>query len=186
MNKNVNITKETRKKLINSFWQLYKKKDLSKITVGEICINAKYERTTFYRYFMDINDIINQLEDDIINNILNSIKSSNNVSTEISFYKFKKFIDKYGEYIVVFYEKGERCFYNKFKTLIKSNVYDYLNFNIHDEHKKEFLFEFMFSSLINSFVYWYRHQDIMKLESFVKLINGMLLSVAKIVESYNK
>lgn len=185
MKKKTSTAEETRKKLINSFWKLYKKKDLSKITIGEICTNANYERTTFYRYFTDINDILNQLEDEIINGIIKRIEKKTNLTTGITYNRFKRFVSTYGEYIIILNEKGERRFCNKFKNLIKNNVYDYFGFNIQDENKKDFLFEFMFSSLINSFVYWYNHQDIMSLEAFVKLVNGMILNSAKILEKYN-
>ena len=172
MKKQPHVTEQTRRKLINAFWELYKTEDLSKITVGNICRTASYERTSFYRYFFDINDVLNQLEDEIINNIKISIK--NNVKSK-AFENFKKFTDEYGEYIVVFYEKGNKIFYDKFKNLVKDDVYQYLNININDALKKEFIFEFVFSSLINSFAYWYRNQDAIDLETFTDFANNIIL-----------
>ena len=186
MKKQPHITEQTKKNLVYSFWQLYKTNDLNKITISNISKKANYERTTFYRYFIDINDILEYLENDIIENLKTSIKNRFEKTKGISIDRFKSFTGVYGEYIVVFHEKGNKSFYNKFKVFIKDTVYDYFNFNIKDENIKEFLFEFMFSSLINSFAYWYRNQNIMSLESFVLLLNGMLLNTAKIVESYEK
>ena len=171
MKKQPQITMRTRKNLINGFWKLYKEEELSKITVGNICITANYERTSFYRYFKDINDILNQLENDIIEGIKDNIRES--IKSE-AFTNFKSFVDTYGEYLTVFHEKGNITFYSKFKELVKSDVYNYLNLNIEDEEKKEFIFEFIFSSLINSYSYWYRHQDMMDLESFADLARNIL------------
>ena len=176
MNKQPHITEKTKKNLINSFWKLYKKEDLTKITVSRICENAKYERTTFYRYFIDISDVLTQIEDEVINNIRKDIANKQKKSSNILFDGFKKFTDDYGEYIIVFYEKGNITFYNKMKELIKNDVYEYLNLNIVDETKKEFLYEFMFSSLINSYAYWYRHKNNMSLEAFVKFANEIILN----------
>ena len=180
------VTEQTRIKLLNSFWKLYKKKDISKITIGELCANANYERTTFYRYFLDIEDIKKHVEDEIINNIKNSIKENleKKQETTIFFEGFKKFTSIYGEYIVVFNEKGNASFCTKFKELIKQDVYEYLNFNVQDEAKKELLFEFMFQSLINSYTYWYRHKKDMSLEQFVKFSNSILLNGTKSIIEY--
>ena len=187
MKKQLYTTEQTKKNLINSFWELYKKEDISKITIGKICNTASYERTTFYRYFTDITDILNHVEDEIIENIKKDIQNSekNSNTSSIFFDGFKRFTDKYGEYIVIFHEKGNRHFYIKFKELIKKDVYEYLNFNIKDENQKEFLFEFLFSSLINSYTYWYRNQKIMDLETFVKFTNNILLNGTNSIINYN-
>lgn len=52
MKKQPQVTELTRKKLINSFWNLYKEKDITKIGIKNICDCAKYDRTTFYRYYI--------------------------------------------------------------------------------------------------------------------------------------
>ena len=130
------VTERTRKNLVNAFFKLYKKGDTNKITVGEICKTANYERTTFYRYFSDTNEIINYFEDSIIEDIRASIKA--NLKSK-ALANFKKFVDNYGEYITVFNEKGNRNFYDKFKKLVKNDVYAYLEFNIDDEKNNLFL-----------------------------------------------
>ena len=176
MKKQPHITEQTRKKLLDGFWNLYKKKDITQITVKNICDIASYERTTFYRYFTDITDILNQLEDYVINNIKNeiSIKLKSIEPITISSEGFTKFTSVYGEYLVIFSEKGNISFYKKFKELIKTDGYDYLIINIIDDNKKDFVFEFIFSSLINAFIYWYRHQKKISIESFILFANTIL------------
>ena len=66
--------------------------------------------------------------------------------------------------------------FGKFKKLIINDVFDYFSFDIPNEKKKEFLFEFIFSSVINSYAYWYRHQDITDLCTFVTFLNKILLN----------
>ena len=177
MRKQPQITEATQKKLIDSFWKLYQKEDVIKITVGTICKKAGFDRTTFYRYFNGISDLLDFIEDNLINSIKSDIKNNyrHDTNDKIVFDGFKKFNDKYGERIVVFYEKGNRRFYHKFKELIKTDAYAYFKIDIKDESKKEFVFEFMFASLLNSYAYWYRNQDMANLESFVKLTNKMLI-----------
>ncbi len=175
------VTERTRKNLVNAFFKLYKNGDVNKITVGEICKTAEYETTTFYRYFSDTNEIINYLEDSIIEDIRASIKA--NLKSK-ALANFKKFVDNYGEYITVFNEKGNRSFYDKLKKLVKEDVYDYLKFNIKDEKQKEFVFEFIFSSLLNSFTYWYRHKNMMSIDKFVEFANNMLMNGTSSIVNY--
>ncbi len=183
MKKQPLITEKTRKKLLDAFWQLYENNDMTKIRIKEICEIANYDRTTFYRYFTDINDILNEMEDEIINNLTIAIRKKHFNLTHIPFENFKAFSDTYGNYIIVFYEKGNRRFYLKFKELVKNDVYEYLNLNVYDEDKKEFLYEFLFSSLIISYAYWYRNQSMMNLEAFAKLANGIIMNGAKMIIS---
>src|SRR5699024_10553656 len=56
----------TRNNLIEAFWDIYKIKPLSKITVKEITDKAGYNRGTFYTYFSDINEILTLLKEGLI------------------------------------------------------------------------------------------------------------------------
>ena len=92
MNKQPQVTEKTRKKLIASFWKMYKTNDISKITIGNICKRADYERTSFYRYFDDINDILEQTEKEIVESIRSDIqKNYKDEDTGIFYEGFKKF-----------------------------------------------------------------------------------------------
>ncbi len=58
--------KITRQNLSDAFWQLYLKKKIEKITVKEICELAGYNRSTFYVYYKDVYDILDEIENRII------------------------------------------------------------------------------------------------------------------------
>ncbi|MDD3306418.1 MAG: TetR/AcrR family transcriptional regulator [Acetobacterium sp.] len=58
--------KITRQNLIDSFWRLYCKKSIEKITVKEICALAGYNRSTFYVYFKDAYEILEEIEEQTI------------------------------------------------------------------------------------------------------------------------
>lgn len=57
---------ETKQTLIDAFWKLYKEKSIEKITVGQIAAVAGYNRSTFYEYFYDVPDVLQQIEDSIM------------------------------------------------------------------------------------------------------------------------
>ena len=64
------IKEMTRKNFTEAFWLLYEKKDIKKISVNEICQLAGYHRNSFYRYFSDVYDVLEQIEDHVIDDIL--------------------------------------------------------------------------------------------------------------------
>lgn len=57
----MNMAKDTRKEIMDTFMELLNKKPLSKITITEIITEANISRNTFYYYFDDIFDLIKQL-----------------------------------------------------------------------------------------------------------------------------
>lgn len=65
MKKRSEQTLLTKEKLINAFWALYEQKPYEQITVREISELAGYNRSTFYTYFKDVYDVLEQTEDEI-------------------------------------------------------------------------------------------------------------------------
>ena len=59
----------TREVFIDTFCELYRTKPVEKITVSEITRKAGYNRTTFYDYFLDVYDLLEQIEEELINHI---------------------------------------------------------------------------------------------------------------------
>lgn len=53
---------ETRKKIVSSFWERYKKSGIEKITVRDITDASGIYRTTFYLHFPDVYAILEMLE----------------------------------------------------------------------------------------------------------------------------
>lgn len=57
---------QTEDQIRTIFIELLKKKELSKITVREICEQAQINRTTFYLHHTDIYDLMEKIESDMI------------------------------------------------------------------------------------------------------------------------
>ncbi len=69
MKKQPEITDRTRQKFVDAFWALAKEKPVSKIAVSELTRIAGYNRSTFYEYFLDTDDLLSYVEDKLIENV---------------------------------------------------------------------------------------------------------------------
>ena len=56
----------TKKKLTNTMLTLMKEKRLQDITVLELCKKANINRTTFYKYYKDVEDLVIKIEDSLL------------------------------------------------------------------------------------------------------------------------
>ena len=70
MNKRPELTEQTKRNLRTAFWSLYAQKPLEKISVREITALAGYNRGTFYLYYQDVYDLLNQIEDELLAPVL--------------------------------------------------------------------------------------------------------------------
>lgn len=69
MKKQTETTEATRAHILDAFWELYKEMPFEKISVNAIAAKANIHRSTFYRYFTDIQNVLEELENDLIEEI---------------------------------------------------------------------------------------------------------------------
>lgn len=62
-------TKYTKKVIQDTFISLLSKKEIKKITVSEICSIADVNRATFYRYYLDVYDLLDKIQEEFINDL---------------------------------------------------------------------------------------------------------------------
>ena len=66
--------KYTKRIIKDTFLELLQEKDITKVTVIELCNKADINRATFYRYYLDIYDLLDKLEEEFINEVKESYK----------------------------------------------------------------------------------------------------------------
>lgn len=64
--------KYTKKVIKETFLSLLEEKDISNISVKELCEKADVNRGTFYRYYEDIYDLLKKIEEEFIEEVKNS------------------------------------------------------------------------------------------------------------------
>lgn len=68
---------KTLENIAHEFLALRAKTPLNSIKINELCINAKINKSTFYRHYADIFDLSDKIEDGIIDGIMQNFTSIN-------------------------------------------------------------------------------------------------------------
>lgn len=66
--------KYTKMVLKESFIKLLEKKDISQITIKEICEDADINRATFYAHYSDQHDLLRKIENELLDNVREHLK----------------------------------------------------------------------------------------------------------------
>lgn len=64
----------TQMALQNAFTSLYAQEDVHRITVKELCKVAPAARTTFYTYYQNVDELLEQIEDTLVADITETCK----------------------------------------------------------------------------------------------------------------
>lgn len=164
---------ETRKSLIEAFCLLYREKPLAKITVQAVTRKAGYNRTTFYQYFLDIDDILRQVENSLLDYI---VQKRYSLETDKQTHSFiEDLVDLYQKRAVEVnallgpYGRGH------FTEILKQGL-DLKFFNLDTDTNNKYqpyLIEFRLTSALNLFALWLsRGQDI-SVEELIELVTKL-------------
>lgn len=158
----------TKNNLIEAFWDIYKEKPLSKITVKEITDKAGYNRGTFYTYFKDINEIQQLLKENLIptkDMILGPLmmldKNSGNIFKTLD--RTNDYVKEHSEKIAVLIgPEGDPSFVHEFKMRIRMIIMDYVyELKVKEPEKIEYIIEYQLSALIGMFQLWLEKNESM-------------------------
>lgn len=158
----------TKNNLIEAFWDIYKEKPLSKITVKEITDKAGYNRGTFYTYFKDINEIQQLLKENLIptkDMILGPLmmldKSGGNIFETLD--RTNDYVKEHSDKIAVLIgPEGDPSFVHEFKMRIRQIIMDYVyELKVKEPEKIEYIIEYQLSALIGMFQLWLEKNESM-------------------------
>lgn len=68
---------KTRRVIREALLELMSERELSKISISELCAGAQINRKTFYRHYREVGDVISELEDDMLGEFAEVFKSHN-------------------------------------------------------------------------------------------------------------
>lgn len=104
-------TRYTKMVIKSSLMTLLKTKPLKKVTVKEICERSEINRATFYRYYRDVFDLVEKLEQNFLDELAGDIRGDTPYDFKDTFTLILTRIKANGEwYRTLFSENGDEAF----------------------------------------------------------------------------
>ncbi|WP_195999760.1 TetR/AcrR family transcriptional regulator [Clostridium sp. 1001271B_151109_B4] len=171
MNKQPEVCKQTKANLIEAFWHLYKDNKLYKIKIKDITDKAGYNRSTFYEYFFNIDDLLEYAEEQLINKMIQQLEEAvENFDSEELIVKAAKVYEYYGYYLsILLGPTGDPAFAEKYKAAVKLLIIKKFNLK-EDDFRIDILCEYSFGAILYSITYWYKNGKSFSAEELASLL----------------
>lgn len=167
MKKQQERTEQTKLMIAEAFCMLYSEKPIEKITVQEIARGAGVNRSTFYQYFLDIDDLLSNVETDLLDFICKNrgktpTNSDSFIHSLVDLYETKSI------YINALLGKyGSARFLERIKAEPKLGI---LEFNLPDSNiYKPYYIEYHLSTTISLFRLWLKRGKDLPVADFMEL-----------------
>ena len=171
------ITMMTKQILKDSFWELYKENKIEKITVKDITLKAGYNRSTFYAYFTDVYDVLEQLEEDLMPGAehLPPIDTSREQNPDF----FKNIITIYEKnsdyYSVLLSENGDPRFAIKLKNVFKSMMMDAMTNRVNiSPEEMDYALEFLVGATVSIVKHWFDQEKNIPMQQLLPLMYKLM------------
>lgn len=174
MNNRMPVAAKTRKNLMDAFWILYCEKRIEKITVREITDKAGYNRGTFYEYFTDVYQLLDELENELIPD-LHELPQFTLAHTGVVGMPMDSFFSFYNEksqyYSVLLGDKGDPGFATKLKKSLKPVLTELIPIEKQNRLETDYALEFVLSAMVGILGYWHQNEQNLSEDKLVKLIH---------------
>ena len=177
MNKQPEVTAQTKQNLIDAFWSLYCEKRIEKITVKEIAQKAGYNRGTFYEYFTDVYDVLDQIEQSLVptlDELPPTTKPDN--SRDIPVDMFLKLYEQNGKYYsVLLGDNGDPAFASRIKSSIKPLIMRAISEKVdRSDIELDFILEYNLSAMIGILSYWFKMNRVLPAEDLIAIMYQLM------------
>lgn len=134
----------TKKMIKDSLMLLLQNRDLREITVNILCSKAQISRTTFYRYYQCIDDILIEIERSCVSDLYELVQNEKGAETDRILYKLLNSIKSSPNYLKIAYSDMDR-----FNSMIETELYPFVkqvmseSWKNKSEEQKHILFAFI-------------------------------------------
>lgn len=178
MKKQPEITAQTRKKLMDAFWGIYCEKGINQTTVGAVTKSAGFNRGTFYEYFTDLYDLLEQLENDLLQDISVQVNQNFKDGLPKNFQEFSNtcahIFSLYGNKIyILLSSRGDPAFQIKLQNELRPVMLSITGLS-QQEPYLDYLTAFGFSAMLGLVGHWYENGKEMEIEKLFQLIQSLV------------
>ncbi len=182
MKKQPEVTERTRQKFVDAFWELVKEKPVSKIAVSELTRRAGYNRSTFYEYFLDTDDLLSYVEAQLLEEIKQTVlQNLSEESTPEQLFS-TVFISMNEKIYLLLGQNGDSTFFTKVQAEMFPLVEAYLPIPKDIPHF-DYLLSFAHSALFGLMQHWHEQgKNLSEKEISVMMTNLVLHGVAQYLD----
>lgn len=160
---------------MDAFWDLYSKEGIKRTSVREIVGKAGYNRSTFYEYFTDVYDVLDQIEA----SILPDIEKHQGIMIDMDLHlPLKHLTEVYSlnkKYFAVLLGKdGDPAFQEKIKNVYKSLLRPHFQSLGADEFISECTLEYIVSAFLGVMTYCFTQEENPDIEKTVQLLWNLM------------
>ena len=174
MKKQPELTAMTKQTIIDAFFQITA--EGKKATVGAVTERAGYNRCTFYRYFMDTEQLLSDVETEICDAFEAALSlQSSAISPPELIRSFVAIYQQYGDYLsVLLGENGDFRFVNKMKAIIHPMAQQLFTANSTSNIAAALKEEFVLSAVLAIVTKWYEMKQPISVSELGMLIMNVL------------
>lgn len=193
-NKQPAITEQTKANLRQAFWQLYEQTPIQKITVKQITDLAGYNRGTFYLYFKDVYDLLDDIESKVLEVIDGMMKDlllpggclagasqlHGTPGFEAAMMPLAQTVQVYGDYArVLLSDRGDPKFKARFKEIVWPPLKRTLPLRrAHSPKEENVIREYCMAGLIAAICAWLDEEEPLPVDAFISLLSRDLVGSA--------
>ncbi len=181
MKKQPQVTEQTRSNLRQAFWELYAEKPVEKISVREITDRAGYNRATFYLYYHDVYELLDEIESMVLGNIERLVNERLLKGEKLEFSQHMSLIlrlaQRSRDYTrVLLGPHGDPAFSDRLKEIISPLVDRFFLPEAElDEQARRVVREFYLSGILAIIRAWTAEESPMPIDQLITLLMQMVL-----------
>ncbi|HAL73815.1 MAG TPA: hypothetical protein DCM45_01830 [Clostridiales bacterium] len=174
----------TRRRIQEAFIEAYASNTFDKLSVRQLCAGLGLSRTTFYKYYDDLYEVLGEIEDRLVSDL----KAINRTFYRADFHKYKdgqpfdyfydtlNYIKENGKYFKVLLSAGKGGqFMFKWKRIIKDDFRKKYQQEQIVIKNLELVLEMIASAAIGAYAYWLFNLDIITVQD---VCNDVLLKLS--------
>lgn len=179
----------TKKSIRKAFLDLIKEKSYNKITIQDIAQEAMINRNTFYLHYLDKDDLLDQLSNECLNKLKESMSTSNDTQIiddlgydefyEINKRVFQAIEEDFDFYKVILGDETVPYLSHKFTNVIKSHMSQGLSQSYEVKRSREkkqysrIYVEYMAAGLIGVIRFWMNNKSNYTIDEVSEIVVNM-------------
>lgn len=179
MNQDSNRVTETKQKIKKAFLSLYKEKRIEKISIKEITDKAGVNRGTFYAYYLDIYDLLEQIEAEVMDTlkielqpVISALLCGAKLTLDVLPFKFfqqnKEILDLF------FGNKADANMISRLKKMAQGIAISNLHLKIDEDsdegRKLQYVLEYISAGQIALITHWFKNDMAMPMPELGLLV----------------